>query len=117
MSTLHYSLSETEYLVFKTYRNHFEVYSGHDGSTEKTKIGNFMNGKWVFDDFGQRKLFFYLFNTYKNKFYSAIKTYNRSLVERPKTYVFVCAKRRFDLKVTKIKRNWWNFMYNTFYGR
>ena len=117
MSTLHYNLSETEYLVFKTDNNHLELYSGHDGSTDRTKIASFRNGKWIFDDFGQRKLFFYLFDAYKNKFYSAIKTYNRSLIEKPKIYVFTCAKRRIDIKVTKMKRNWWNFIYNTFYGK
>jgi hypothetical protein len=28
-----------------------------------------------------------------------------------------CAKRRVDIKITKMKRNMWDWIYGTFYGR
>ena len=118
MSTIQYNLSETEFLVFKTFNDHFEIYSGHEGTTEKTKIANFVNGgKWVFDDYNQRKLFFFLFSIYKNKFYHAIKFYNKTAIERPKTYVFTCAKRRFNIKITRLRNKMFDSIYNTFYGK
>ena len=117
MSTTQYSLSDTEFLVFKTFKDHLEIFSGHDGSADRTKIANFVNGKWVFDDYNQRKLFFFLFSIYKKKFYHAIKFYNHSLIERPKTYVFTCAKRRISIKITKLRNKMFDSIYNTFYGR
>ena len=75
------------------------------------------NGKWRFEDYNQRKLFFFLFNIYKKDFGKALKQYVRSLEQRPKTYMITCAKRRVDIKVTKMKRNLADWFYETFYGK
>ena len=37
--------------------------------------------------------------------------------EKPKTYIITCAKRRVDIKVTKMKRNLADWFYETFYGK
>jgi hypothetical protein len=50
-------------------------------------------------------------------FGKALKQYTKSLEERPKTYIITCAKRRIDIKITKMKRNWFNWFYNNFYGK
>ncbi len=119
MEVISYNLSETEMLVFKPYPGYFELYSGHEGTSNRSKIATYTGGKWVFDDRSQRNLFFMLFTTYKKQFGKAIKFYNSTLTakDRPKTYIFTCARRRFSIKITKLKRNWWNFIYDTFYGR
>lgn len=111
-----YHLSETEYLVFKTYNNYFELFSGHEGGAELKKIANYKGGKWNFDSYDQQKLFWFLFTMFKADFGKAIRRFSKSLDERPKTYVFVCAKRRFDVKVQKMKRGWNNWFYNLYEG-
>jgi hypothetical protein len=37
------------------------------------------------------------------------------LKEKPALYEFSCVRRRFSLKVTKLKHNWSNWFYDTFY--
>lgn len=111
-----YHLSETDSLFFKTYPDHFAIFSKHE-STVETKIAEMRDGKWRFEDYNQRKLFFFLFNIYKKDFGKAIKLYVKSQEEKPKTYMIACAKRRVDIKITKMKRSWANFFYDTFYGR
>ena len=112
-----YNLSETEYLVFKPNHNYFELYSGHEAGSDLKKIANYKGGKWVFDGYEQKKLFWFLYSIYKNDFGKALKQYIRSLDEKPKTYVVICAKRRFDIKIHKFKRSWDNWFYSTFYSR
>ena len=63
------------------------------------------------------KLFWFLFNIYKKDFGKALKQYIRSQQEKPKTLIFTCAKRRVDIKITKLKRNVWDWFYGTFYGK
>ena len=63
-----YHLSETEYLVFKTYNNYFELFSGHEGGAELKKIANYKGGKWNFDSYDQQKLFWFLFTMFKADF-------------------------------------------------
>lgn len=108
-----YNLSETEYLVFKSNHNYFEVYSGHE-ATELKKIANYKGGKWMFDSYDQKKLFWFLYSIFKDDFGKALKQYIRSLNEKPKTYMIVCAKRRFDIKIQKMKRNWDNWFYSLY---
>jgi hypothetical protein len=110
-----YNLSETEYLVFKTHQDHFELFSGHEGGGQVTKIATFKGGKWGWDSFEQQKLFWHLFDLFALQFGKAIKSYNRSLKEKPSLYEFSCVRRRFSLKVTKLKHNWSNWFYDTFY--
>jgi hypothetical protein len=113
-NTFTYNLSDTEYLVFKTQRDDFELYSGHDGTSVNTKIATYKNNKWNFEDYHQQKLFWFLFNIYKNDFGKAFRQYTRSLNEKPKTYVIECAARRFNIKVTKLKRNITNKFFNLY---
>ena len=112
-----YNLSETEYLVFKSQRDYFELFSGHEGSSVNSKLATYRGCKWYFEDFHQQKLFWFLFNIYKKDFGKALKQYIRSLNEKPKTYMVTCAKRRVDIKITKMKRNVWDWFYGTFYGK
>jgi len=116
-NTFIYNLSETEYLVFKPQRDHFELFSGHESSTINSKLATYKSGRWIFDDYHQQKLFWFLFNIYKIDFGKALKQYIRSLEEKPKTYIITCAKRRIDIKITKMRRNWFNWFYNNFYGK
>jgi hypothetical protein len=53
----------------------------------------------------------------RKDFGKALKQYIRSLNEKPKTYVVTCAKRKIDIKITKMKRSIWDWVYGTFYGR
>ena len=112
-----YDLSSTEYLVFQTRPDGFELFSGHEGSPNWEKIATYKTGRWIFEDYNQKKLFWFLFNIYKKDFGKALKQFIRSLDEKPKTYIVTCAKRRIDIKVHKLKRNWDNWFYSTFYGR
>ena len=116
-NTFIYNLSETEYLVFKSQRDHFELFSGHEGSATNSKLATYRGGKWLFEDYNQKKLFWFLFNIYKKDFGKALKQYIRSQQEKPKTLIFTCAKRRVDIKITKLKRNVWDWFYGTFYGK
>ena len=116
-NTFIYNLSETEYLVFKSQRDHFELFSGHEGAATNSKLATYRTGKWYFEDYNQKKLFWFLFNIYKKDFGKALKQYIKSLEEKPKAYMITCAKRRVDIKVTKMKRNWQTWFYETFYGR
>ena len=109
-----YNLSDTEYLVFKSQRECFELYSGHEGGGELKKIANYKGGKWFFDSFEQKKLFWFLFSMFKVDFGRALKKYSKSLDEKPKTYVIKCAKRRFDIKVQKMKRSWNDWFYGLY---
>ena len=68
-----YNLSETEYLVFKPQRDHFELFSGHEGSATNSKLATYKGGRWVFEDYTQKKLFWFLFNIYKKDFGKALK--------------------------------------------
>ena len=111
-----FSLSETESLVFRTEQNKFLLFSKHESSQE-TQIASYVSGKWYFDNYQQRKLFFFLFNLYKKEFGKALKAYVRSIQEKPQTYIITCAKRRFDIKITKVKRDMSNWFYNNFYGK
>jgi len=110
-----YNLSETEYLVFKTHQDNFDLYSGHEAAGELKKLATYKGGKWIFDSFEQQKLFWFLFNSFKDQFGKAFKLYTKLIQEKPKTYVITCAKRRFDIKVQKMKRNWNNWFFDTFY--
>jgi len=115
MNTFTYNLSETEFLVFHTTQSNFELYSGHDGSTDRTKIATYQTGKWKFDDFQQKKLFWFLFGIYKQEFGKALKAYMRSLREKPSMYEFSCVTRRINIKVTRMKRGWENWFYGFFW--
>lgn len=116
-NTFIYNLSETEYLVFKSQRDCFELFSGHEGSSVNSKLATYRGGKWMFDDYNQRKLFWFLFSIYKYQFGKALKQYIRSLQEKPRTYIVTCDKRRIDIKITKMRRNMWDWIYGTFYGK
>ena len=113
-NTFIYNLSDTEYLVFKTQRDYFELYSGHEGTSNNTKIATYKGGKWKFSDYNEKKLFWFLFNIYKKDFGKALKQYTRSQNEKPKTFVVECAARRINIKVTKLKRNISNKFFNLF---
>jgi hypothetical protein len=99
-----YHLSDTDALFFKTYITHFEVYSKHESSNE-VKIAELRNGKWIFEDYHQRKMFFYIYSAYKKQFGKAVRQYSRSLYIKPTLYVFTCFRRRVNIKVFKIKKN------------
>lgn len=111
-----YPLAETESLVFRTELTHFDVFSKHE-STQERHIGTFKDGKWVFENLQQRQFFFLLFDQHRLNFGKAIKAYNRSLKEKPHLYEFRCIRKKFTLKISRIKRNVWQSVYNTFYGR
>jgi hypothetical protein len=125
METVFITLSETETLIYRQYPAYrqylprFELYSMHENTSNETKIGTYAGGKWLFDDRAQRNLFFVLFNAHKKQFGKVIKVYNSSInsKDRPKNYVFTCAKRKFNIKVTKIKRSCTNFILDAFYGK
>ena len=112
-----YDLSSTEYLVFKSNRDGFELFSGHEGSTSWEKIATYQCGRWKWDGFNERKLFWFLYSIYKNQFGKALKSYMRSLKEKPATWELSCVRRRFSIKVTKLKRDWNDWFYDTFYGK
>jgi hypothetical protein len=115
MNTFNYNISQTEYLHFKTQPNCFELYSGHEAGGQPQKLASHKGGKWVFDDFNQKRLFFTLFDLYRNEFFKAFKSYQRSLMEKPALYEFKCVRRRFSIKVTKLKRGWSNWFVDMFY--
>jgi hypothetical protein len=114
MNFIH-NLSQTEYLQFKTQKGYFELYSGYEAGGQPQKLADHRGGKWVFGDFNQRTLFFTLFNLYRNEFFKAFKSYQRSLREKPSLYEFSCVRRKFSIRVTKLKRGWSNWFYNVFY--
>ena len=112
-----YNLSETEYLVFKQHNDGFELFSGHEGSPTWEKIATYRTGRWIWDGFNQHKLFWFLYNIYKKQFGKALKAYLRSLKERPATWELTCVRRKFNIKVTKLKRSWNDWFYGLYYNR
>jgi hypothetical protein len=112
-----YNLSDTEYLVFKTQQNHFELYSGHEAGGEPTKLAVFRGGKWVWDSYEQHKMFWHLYELFTDQFGRAVKAYNRSLKEKPKMYEFYCVRRKFSLKITRLKRNYTNWFFSLYPSR
>ncbi len=110
-----YNLSDTECLLFNPIPNGFELYSSAEGLSEKKKVAVYKAGEWLFENFSQQSTFWQLFSMYRNSFGKAFKAYHRSLKEKPAMYEFQCVRRRFSIRVTKVKRGWWQWMYNTFY--
>ena len=53
-NTFIYNLSETEYLVFKSQKDHFELFSGHEGSATNSKLATYRTGRWIFEDYNQK---------------------------------------------------------------
>lgn len=125
METAFITLSETETLIYRQYPAYiqypprFELYSMHENTSNEIKIGTYTGGKWLFDDHAQRNLFFILFNAHKKQFGKVIKIYNSAITskDRPKNYVFTCAKRKFNIKVTKLKRSCTNLILDAFSGK
>ena len=111
-----YALSETESLVFRTELEQFDVFSKHE-STQERHIATFKGGKWIFENMQQRQFFFLMFERYRKEFGKALKAYSRSLKEKPQLYEFRCLRSKVTLKISRLKRNMWNSVYNTFYGR
>lgn len=112
-----YNLSQTEYLVFKTRRGCFEVYSGHEAGGEAKKIATYKSGRWTWETFEEKRLFWNLYKLFPFTFSKAIKAYTRSLKERPALYEFSCIRRKFTVKVTKLKRGWDSWFYNIYKSR
>lgn len=109
-----YNLSETEYLTFNQTSEGIELFSSADGSPEKKKIAVYKTGKWCFESYEQKKLFWFLFSLYKKQFGKGFKAFLRSLKEKPNTYEFSCVRRRFSIKVTKWKKGWDNWFYGLY---
>jgi hypothetical protein len=95
-----FSLSETESLVFRTEQDKFLLFSKHESSQE-TQIATYIGGKWYFDNFQQRKLFFFLYNIYKIEFGKALKSYIKSIQEKFTKRVTDKKKRAEKKKVIK----------------
>ena len=110
MNSFSYNLGDTEYLVFKPNGNQFDLYSGHEIGEAK-KIACYKAGEWCFDSYEQERVFWYLFSTYKESMGRAFRLYIRSLKDKPKMYEFNCVRRKFNIKVTKIKRGWSDWFY------
>jgi hypothetical protein len=100
--------------MFKTFHDKFELYSGYEGGGEQTKIATFQSGKWSWSGFEQHKMFWSLYKSFTEEFGKAVKMYNRSLKEKPSLYEFSCVRRRFSIKVTKLKRGWENWFYGLY---
>jgi hypothetical protein len=96
----YYHLNISEVLIFKTHTDCFEIFSKHESSPE-TKIAEMRNGKWVFEDFYQQKLFFHLFNENRTTFWKAIKCYGRNIKTKTKKNIFTCFKRKTKIKIKK----------------
>ena len=111
-----YSLTDTENLIFCGTVSKFEIFSKPEGGSQDL-IARFNAGKWSFDNHQQRQLFLTLFNENRQGFYKGVKSFIRSLKERPKLYEFTCVRRKFNIRVTKMKNNLWEKMYSIFYGR
>jgi hypothetical protein len=99
-----YNLNEMEYLMFQPTDRGFELFSGCTTSLYKEKIASYRFGKWYWEGFNERKLFWFLFILYKKEFGRAIKAYNRTLKEKPLTWEFNCVYRRIQLKIVKYVR-------------
>lgn len=109
-----YSLSDTENLIFLGTSNKFEIFSRAEGSNQDL-IARFNAGKWTFDNHQQRQLFLTLFNSNRQGFYKGVTSFLRSLKERPKLYEFTCIRRKINIRITKLRSNLWDRMYNLFY--
>lgn len=111
-----YSLTDTENLVFNGNASKFDIFSKPEGGNQDL-IAHFNGGKWSFDNHQQRQLFLTLFDNNRQGFYKGVKSFFRSLKEKPKLYEFTCVRRRFNIKITKMKNSLWDKIYGTFYGR
>lgn len=111
-----YSITDTENLIFSGESHNFKIHSKPEGGSQEL-IAYYKGGKWGFDNHQQRKLFLCLFDNNRPGFFKAFKAFQRSFKERPKLYEFTCIRRRFHIKVTRLRAGLWESLYNTFYTR
>jgi len=112
----YYHINERETLIFKPIKNNydlgFEFYSKGEATTEM-KIGNYAGGHWYFDDDNQRTKFLILMQQEPVEFKRAFKSYFKSLDKKPSR--LKCGWVKFKLKQFRMKRNFNNWVYKTFF--
>lgn len=111
-----YTLTETERLIFEGTPSDFQLSSRPEAGKQE-KIAHYIGGKWKFDNHQERQLFLNLFDNNRKGFFKAFKNYQRSFKDRPKLYEFTCIRRKFHIKVVKLKATMWDRFYSTFYGK
>lgn len=114
--TFIYSLTDTENLIFIGNTSQFDIFSKPEGGIHE-RIARFNGGKWEFDNHQQRQLFLILFDNNRKGFFRGIKSFRNSLKERPKLYEFTCIRRKFNIRISKIKNSFWEIVYSTFYSK
>ena len=99
-----YPIADTENLIFSGTESRFDLSSKAEGGNQEL-IARFNAGKWSFENDQQRKLFLALFDTNREKFFRAFKSFQHSLKEAPKLYEFTCLRRKISIRVTKLKKD------------
>jgi hypothetical protein len=115
MNNFYYHINEDDSLIFKPFKNGFELFSKGEASKE-IKIANYENYKWKFEDDIQRTAFFTMLKMDSKSFHRAFKAYWRSKEETDDFILISCAKRKTKIEITKSIRKFKNWFNNWFYG-
>ena len=108
----YYQINENDSLAFKPLDdNSFELFIKGEATSEQ-KLGQYINGRWEWDDDNQCHLFMTFLKQNEKAFTRAFKSYWNSDKEGPT--VWECAWRRFKIKVTKYRREVSNSFYNIY---
>jgi hypothetical protein len=109
----YYQINENDSLAFKPLDNNsFELFIKGEATSEQ-KLGQYISGRWRWDDDNQRHLFLTFLKQNEKAFTRAFKSYWLSKIDGPT--VWECAWRRFKIKITKTKRKTIDKFYNTVY--
>jgi hypothetical protein len=117
MNNFYYHINEDDSLIFKPFKNGFELFSKGEASKE-IKISTYENYKWKFEDEIQRISFFTMLKMDQKSFHRAFKAYWRSKEETDDFIVISCAKRKTKIEITKSIRkikNWFNGWFYSLY--
>lgn len=115
MNNFYYHINEDDSLIFKPFKDGFELYSKGEASKE-IKIANYENYKWKFEDKIQSSAFFTMLKMDQKSFHRAFKAYQKSRIEPDDFIVIQCAKRKVKIEITKTFRKINNWFDSWFYG-
>ena len=115
MNNFYYYINENDSLIFKPFKNGFELYSKGEASKE-IKLADYEDYKWKFEDETQRNAFFTMLKMDQKSFHRAFKAFQKSKQEPNDFIIIQCAQRKIKIEITKSIKKIQNWFNSWFYG-
>lgn len=115
MNNFYYYINENDSLIFKPFKNGFELYSKGEASKE-IKLADYEDYKWKFEDETQRSAFFTMLKMDQKSFHRAFKAFQKSKQEPNDFIIIQCAQRKIKIEFTKSIKKIQNWFNSWFYG-